>query len=262
MGTQVEALAQIKAAMAAPNSPVACIILRANGTSEEIVEDHRKLGAVLGGQPTVIGGIVSLGVMGVALKDSKGKRNKHALPATWDTVKGDIVLFRVSDDGAPAPFQLAEFKKWVKEGMNDVAPEPEEELESESGEESDASDEDEESFEVFSARMKALPVSELKRACGILGLSDKGSKPDMIARMHAHSQANASLEDDSEEEEDSAAPTPVKVTKAKAKKAPAKSKGKAPPKSRPGPVKAIAKKPLDRRQAVVARGKAGVKGRK
>ena len=222
MGTQVEALAQIKAAMAAPNSPVACIVLRANGTSEEIVEDHRKLGAVLGGQPTVIGGIVSLGVMGVALKDSKGKRNKHALPDTWDTVKGDIVLFRVSDDGAPAPFTLAEFRKWVKEGMNDVAPEPEGELESESGEESDASDEDEESFEVFSTRMKALPVSELKRACGILGLSDKGSKPDMIARMHAHSQANASddMEDDSEEEEDSAAPTPVKVTKAKAKRPP------------------------------------------
>ena len=40
------ALAQIKACMASPSNPVPCVLLRANGTCEEIVSDHRKLGQV------------------------------------------------------------------------------------------------------------------------------------------------------------------------------------------------------------------------
>ena len=49
------ALAQIKACMAAPSNPVACVVLRAGGTTEEVVTDQRKMGEVLGAPPTIVG---------------------------------------------------------------------------------------------------------------------------------------------------------------------------------------------------------------
>ncbi len=33
------------------------------------------------------------------------------------TIKGDIILFRVDDDGGSAPFTLDERRKWVDKGM-------------------------------------------------------------------------------------------------------------------------------------------------
>jgi hypothetical protein len=45
-----DALAQIKACMAAPSKALACVMLRANGSCEEIVADQRKFGEVLGGK--------------------------------------------------------------------------------------------------------------------------------------------------------------------------------------------------------------------
>ena len=85
------------------------MVLRASGKSEEVVTDQRKLGdlvrsspsalrapnfwervhgtvppvtmravdAQIGGKPTVVGGIVSMGVMAVAGQGGKGKKNQH-----------------------------------------------------------------------------------------------------------------------------------------------------------------------------------------
>ena len=52
------------------------------------------------------------------------KKNKHTVPENWGQdeqahLKGDIILFRVDDDGACAPFTLKEHQKWVDEGMPD-----------------------------------------------------------------------------------------------------------------------------------------------
>ena len=39
-----------------------------------------------------------MGLMAVARRDNKGKKDKNALPGSWDSdLKGDIVLFRVDD---------------------------------------------------------------------------------------------------------------------------------------------------------------------
>ena len=174
--------------------------------------DHRKLDTHLGGKPTVVGGIVSLGVMAVARLGGKGKKNQHVLPHTWDAdLKGDLVLFRVEDDGASAPYTLKEHRKWVKDGMPDSEPEVPSEAEEEidDGEEMDVADEEESSDEeeeedlaTFTERMKALPVAELRKACGLFKLSDKGSKLEMISRLHAHAQEHARVDGDSDEEDD------------------------------------------------------------
>jgi hypothetical protein len=226
-------------------------VLRANGKSDEVVTDHRKLDTHLGGKPTVVGGIVSLGVMAVARLGGKGKKNQHVLPHKWDAdLKGDLVLFRVEDDGASAPYTLKEHRKWVKDGMPDSDPEvpsdAEEEIddgeemdvadEEESSDDEESSDEEEEDLATFTERMKALPVAELRKACGLFKLSDKGSKLEMIARLHAHAQEQNNMdvgdsqEEDEEEEEEKKKNLPPPKASPKCKKA-----------ASPGPVKTIAK---------------------
>ena len=95
---------------------------------------------------------------------------------------------------------------------------------------------EEEDLGTFTVRMKALPVAELRKACGLFKLSDKGSKLEMIARLHAHAQEQNNMdvgdsqEEDEEEEEEKKKNLPPPKASPKCKKA-----------ASPGPVKTIAK---------------------
>jgi hypothetical protein len=123
---QMEALLQIKACMAAPNEPVACVMLRADGSSEEIVTDHRKIRELLKGTPTVVGAIASLGVQAVMTEGAK-KKTKHVFPETFDpNIKGDVLLFRINEEAAPMPFTPKEYKDWVDAGCPDEVEEEDE----------------------------------------------------------------------------------------------------------------------------------------
>ena len=71
--------------MAAPTKEVACVVLRASGETHEVTIDHRKVSEVLGGVPTVVGGVRSLDVTAVALRDQKkGRVTKHTLPDIFE----------------------------------------------------------------------------------------------------------------------------------------------------------------------------------
>ena len=72
-----ESLAQIKAVMQEEDNPVEIVVLAADGTSSELVVDHRKIREVLGSLPTFVGSIPKLDVSAVARKDGVGKNNKH-----------------------------------------------------------------------------------------------------------------------------------------------------------------------------------------
>ena len=93
-----------------------------------------------------------------------------------------------------------------------------------------------EDFATFTKRMKACSVSELRKACRLFKLSDKGSKLEMIARLHAHAQEQNNMdvgdsqEEDEEEEEEKKKNLPPPKASPKCKKA-----------ASPGPVKTIAK---------------------
>ena len=141
------ALAQLKECMNAPAMEVPVVVLYANGKTEELVIDHRKVNEILGGTPTVVGGIRRLDVMAFALRDG-GKRsiNSHALPECFDEkIRGHIVLLRTDDSAAPTPFTAKEWTQWVKEGMQDDEQESDEgedmEEEEEEGEEEDDDEE-------------------------------------------------------------------------------------------------------------------------
>ena len=89
----------IRSVMAAPDTPVAIVVLRASGKKEEIVADQRKLGEILGGTPTVVGAVNALDVQAVARRDNKGKPNPFKLPESFEAkLRGDVVLFRTADD--------------------------------------------------------------------------------------------------------------------------------------------------------------------
>eukprot|EP00966_Prymnesium_polylepis_P194748 4514524-Prymnesium_polylepis.1 len=103
--------------MSAPTIEVEVVVLHAAGDSSEKVIDQRKLSELLGGPPTVVGAIGSLGVQAVAKNKATGKKNKHALPEHWEQgLKGEVVLFRTDEDASPLGFKLTEFKKWVSDG--------------------------------------------------------------------------------------------------------------------------------------------------
>ena len=164
-------MAQIKACMSAASEPVACVMLRVDGSIEKIVTDQRKMGSILGGRPTFVGAIASLGVQAVACDGAK-KKSKHTFAgANFEpTIKGDVLLFRIDDDASPLPFTPVEYKAWVDAGCPDEVSEAEEDSEDElegaeeesdsDGEESD--EEEEETLESFGAKMKELPLKDLK----------------------------------------------------------------------------------------------------
>ena len=117
MADLATAMREIQSVMAQPPTPVAVVILRPDGSSEEQTIDQRKLCDVLGGPPTVVGAIRALDVQAVAKRNAKGSKNKHALPENWEeSVCGTIILFRTDEEAQPKPFQLTEFKAWVAEG--------------------------------------------------------------------------------------------------------------------------------------------------
>ena len=51
--------------------------------------------------------------------------------------QGDLILFRVDDDGAEVPYTLDEHRKWVDEGMPDCAQEQAEGEDDDDGEDDD-----------------------------------------------------------------------------------------------------------------------------
>ena len=89
------AVMQMKEMMNAPTTPVTVVVLRASGKAEELTIDQRKVNEVLGGVPTIVGGVLSLNVFASGLREQRqGAKNKHKLPETFDKdIRGDIVLF-------------------------------------------------------------------------------------------------------------------------------------------------------------------------
>ena len=169
-----ESLAQIKAVMQEEESPVEVVVLAADGTSSELVVDHRHIRQLLGGLPTFVGSIRKLDVSAVARQDGVGKKNKHVLPKHWDeAIKGTIVLFRTVEEGTmfvPKPFRLADYEAWraaggveeeIEEEDEDEDEEAGEEEEGESGEESDG--EEGMDMEQMAEQMASLPEKELKK---------------------------------------------------------------------------------------------------
>ena len=70
-----EAMAQIQTVMSAAEEPVACVLLEAGGKMREVIADHRQLGKVLGGSPTIVGALRLLDATWTIL-------SKHRAPAT------------------------------------------------------------------------------------------------------------------------------------------------------------------------------------
>ena len=110
-----EAMAQIQTVMSAAEEPVACVLLEAGGKMREVIADHRQLGKVLGGSPTIVGALRLLDVTAVAT--TRGAATKHELPKSFDIgVRGDILLVRNAEDSSPMPLTLKEYRAWLKEG--------------------------------------------------------------------------------------------------------------------------------------------------
>ena len=180
---QMEALLQIKACMAAPSEPVACVMLRADGSSEEIVTDHRKIRELLKGTPTVVGAIASLGVQAVMTEGAK-KKTKHVFPETFDpNIKGDVLLFRINEEAAPMPFTPKEYKDWVDAGCPDEVEDGEEDAgeeeydkEEEGDEDESEEDEGEEEEGEEEAPPPAPPQGKVKASTGPVKTISKKSK--------------------------------------------------------------------------------------
>ena len=182
-----ESLAQIKAVMQEEESPVEVVVLAADGTSSELVVDHRHIRQLLGGLPTFVGSIRKLDVSAVARQDGVGKKNKHVLPKHWDeAIKGTIVLFRTVEEGpmfVPKPFRLADYEAWraaggveeeIEEEEDEMGEDDEEEGELGDGEEEEGEEEEGESgeesdgeegmdMEQMAEQMASLPEKELKK---------------------------------------------------------------------------------------------------
>lgn len=192
--TTAAVVGQIEQVMSEAEKEVAVTVLKRDGTVSEATIDHRKVCDLLGGTPTVVGAIRALSVQAVALRGAKGEANKHKLPeASFEpSVKGDIVLLRTADDelGTPLGFAKAEFEAWVAQGM------PEGESDEEEGEEAEDSDEEE------VVEFGELDEAALRTICEGEGLSTKGVKKALIARIVEKMQQEEDDEDDDEEEED------------------------------------------------------------
>ena len=174
-----ESLAQIKAVMQEEESPVEVVVLAADGTSSELVVDHRHIRQLLGGLPTFVGSIRKLDVSAVARQDGVGKKNKHVLPKHWDeAIKGTIVLFRTVEEGTmfvPKPFRLADYEAWrAAGGVEEEIEEEDEDEDEEAGEEEEGEEEEGESgeesdgeegmdMEQMAEQMASLPEKELKK---------------------------------------------------------------------------------------------------
>ena len=201
-----ESLAQIKAVMQEEDNPVEIVVLAADGTSSELVVDHRKIREVLGSLPTFVGSIRKLDVSAVARKDGVGKNNKHVLPKHWDEgIKGTIVLFRTVEEGAmfvPKPFRLADYEAWRAAGgvEEEVEEEDEEDEEGEDGDEDEDEDSGEESdgeegmdMEQMAEQMASLPEKELKKMLKDMELPVTGTvsalAPSTIASARARPSA-------------------------------------------------------------------------
>ena len=189
-----ESLAQIKAVMQEEESPVEVVVLAADGTSSELVVDHRHIRQLLGGLPTFVGSIRKLDVSAVARQDGVGKKNKHVLPKHWDeAIKGTIVLFRTVEMGTmfvPKPFRLADYESWrAAGGVEEEIEEEEEDMEEEGeGEDDDSEGNEEEGesgeesdgeegmdMEQMAEQMASLPEKELKKMLKDMGLPVTGT---------------------------------------------------------------------------------------
>jgi hypothetical protein len=186
---------QISAVMSAPPAEVVVVVLRVDGTLDEVTIDHRKVAELLGGTPSIVGAIPALDAQAVAKSDAKGKLNAHKLPegSFERKVKGDIVLLRTADDEAasPLPLALKEYKAWVDAGMPDGEPLAEKEEDELSEGDSDDDEPD----------LLTLPIGTLRKMCAIYRVSPEGSKEALVQRLKVAEgeQGEESSEDGSDE---------------------------------------------------------------
>ena len=54
------AMQELKSVMSAESRPLECVILRADGSTDEVVTDHRDIRKVLKGMPNIVGALLSL----------------------------------------------------------------------------------------------------------------------------------------------------------------------------------------------------------
>jgi len=103
----------------ASNDQVSAILLKADGTSEEIKSStsSKQIRSLLSGKATVIGEIEDLHVLVVRSMDGGQTKNQHQLPVPLchGTFTGDYLLYRMDSDGKPVDLSLSEYTKFVED---------------------------------------------------------------------------------------------------------------------------------------------------
>ena len=136
---------------------VQCVLLKADGTEEEIEVDMtpslRRCQEILGGELTFLGQWEDLQVVILVSKDQSGKgikKNNHKLqpPFHAETAYGDILLTRSDDDGEAAHFRLSEYTAFKNKKITEWKPAFNAEDGSESGDEEEESGGDEEDEDI------------------------------------------------------------------------------------------------------------------
>ena len=99
---------------------VTAILLKADGTSEEIKSDasSQTIRQLISGKATVIGEIEELHVVVLRSSDCTDTlKNKHQLPVPLchGTFTGDYLLIRMDSTGQPVDLSLNEYTKYVED---------------------------------------------------------------------------------------------------------------------------------------------------
>jgi len=99
---------------------VTAIVLRADGSSEEIQSDlsSQQIRTLLAGRVTIIGEIEDLHTLVIRSSESKSsEKNQHQLPVPLchGSFTGDFLLYRMDSNGEPVDLQLDEFQKYVED---------------------------------------------------------------------------------------------------------------------------------------------------
>lgn len=218
------AIQELKSVMSAESSPLPCVLLRTDGTTEEVVTDHRDIRKVLGGSPNIVGALLTLNVQAVSVNDEKAPANAHPnLPDSFESgVCGDILLFRTDEESAqPLPFTLQEWQNWLNEGgaaretraveeaeaaegedegelLDEEEGEEEDESEDESGEESEEGEEDveESGDESEEEDWETISEDQMRVVLGQLNLPTDGGRDELQARLREHIKEKEESDDD------------------------------------------------------------------
>jgi len=99
---------------------VTAVILRADGSSEEIRSDlsSQQIRALLSGRVTIVGEIEDLRTLVIRSSESGStEKNQHQLPVPLchGSFRGDFLLYRMDENGNPTDLKLDEFQKYVED---------------------------------------------------------------------------------------------------------------------------------------------------